>query len=281
MARPIKQGVDYFSHDTVSGKTLFTIESRFGNDGYAFWFKLLEILGTQAGLHYSCENPADWMFLVAKTRVSEEIATEILNTLASLDAIDAELWRDHKVIWVQKFVDRLEDVFKKRTAETPQKPSFRTENTVKTDVYDAKSTQSKVNKIKVNETIKKDAPAHGGDQQPESDIYEGRSFSPIMKTKLDEWLKYKKERRDSYKPTGLNAFFTQVENKLKTYPESAIVALIDECMANNWQGVIWDKLKNKEPPNPSNPKREAWERPVEPGKYDRLYFDPFAEETKI
>ena len=123
MARPVKNGVDYFSHDTASGKTIFTLESRFGNDGYAFWFKLLEILGAQEGLYYDCANPADWLFLVAKTKVTEETATEILNMLAALEAIDAELWQQ-KVIWCQKFVDRLSDVFKKRGAETPQKPSF-------------------------------------------------------------------------------------------------------------------------------------------------------------
>ena len=40
MARPIKAGVDYFPHDTdaASRKTIFTLESIFGNDGYAFWF---------------------------------------------------------------------------------------------------------------------------------------------------------------------------------------------------------------------------------------------------
>lgn len=45
MARPKKQTVDYFPHFVKGGRTIFILENKFGNDGYAFWFKLLEILG--------------------------------------------------------------------------------------------------------------------------------------------------------------------------------------------------------------------------------------------
>lgn len=153
MARPKKEGVDYFSHDVdaTSSRTVFTLESKFGNDGYAFWFKLLEILGSQSELYYDCRNPANWLFLTAKTRVSEVIATEILDTLSQVDAIDADLWCQ-KVIWVQKFSERLLDVFHKRGAETPVKPSFCTGNPPKMAQSVTESTQSKVKESKVNNT---------------------------------------------------------------------------------------------------------------------------------
>ena len=140
MARPIKAGVDYFQHDTDSmgKKTLFTLESRFGNDGYAFWFKLLEILGTQDGFYYDCGNPADWLYLVAKTRVDEVTATEILNTLSQIGAIDTELW-DCKIIWIQKFVDRLKVLFDKRVSEIPKKPSIRSGNPTISHISEAET----------------------------------------------------------------------------------------------------------------------------------------------
>ena len=49
--RPKKAIVDYFPHFVSHGKTMFTIEMKYGNDGYAFWFKLLEILGSTEN-HY-------------------------------------------------------------------------------------------------------------------------------------------------------------------------------------------------------------------------------------
>jgi hypothetical protein len=147
MGRPSKGGVDYFPHNTTSGKTIFTLESKFGNDGYAFWFKLLEILGCQDSLSYDCNNIPDWEYLIAKTKVSEVSATEILNTLSKLGAIDSELW-GQKIIWVQKFTDNLTPVFKKRHTETPDKPSFCDRNTTIALVSVEKGTQSKVKESK-------------------------------------------------------------------------------------------------------------------------------------
>ena len=89
------------------------------------------------------------------------------------------------------------------------------------------------------------------------DIFTGRSFSPQMQDKLTEWLKYKSERRESYKPTGLKSFLSEVENKLKTHVEDEIIDLIGVCMGNNWRGIIWDKLKPKTSPTPpSDPPRK-------------------------
>ncbi|WP_350340237.1 Lin1244/Lin1753 domain-containing protein [Paraflavitalea speifideaquila] len=76
----------------MSGKTLFIVEQKFGNDGYAFWFKLLEFIGTQDGHYLDCNNVADMEFLQAKTRLSSETIYQILDLLAGLEAIDRELW---------------------------------------------------------------------------------------------------------------------------------------------------------------------------------------------
>lgn len=66
MARPKKQTVDYFPHFVKCGRTIYILENRFGNDGYAFWFKLLEILGESEGHFYDCSNLSNWEYLLAK-----------------------------------------------------------------------------------------------------------------------------------------------------------------------------------------------------------------------
>ncbi len=71
MARPKKKGVDYFPHDCVTGKTIFILEQKYGNDGYAFWFKLLEFLGTKEGHYLDCHNIEDIEFLQAKTHLDD------------------------------------------------------------------------------------------------------------------------------------------------------------------------------------------------------------------
>lgn len=123
MGRPRKQTVDYFPHFvSTDSRTKFILEQNWGNDGYAFWFKLLELLGRSEGHYYDCSQPADKMYLVALTKVTEEQADAILEMLALRGNIDLELWREHKIIWCQSLVDNLQDVYSKRTASAPLKP---------------------------------------------------------------------------------------------------------------------------------------------------------------
>ena len=123
MGRPIKETAEYFPHFVKGGRTLFILESKYGNDGYAFWFKLLEILCYTNNHFFDCKNPSNWEFLLAKTRTTEEIANKIITTLVDLGKIDAELW-ENKVIWVQSLVDKLSFFYERRSVGTPQKPQF-------------------------------------------------------------------------------------------------------------------------------------------------------------
>ena len=129
MARPPKlQQVDYFPHMCKHGETMYIVEQRYGNDGYAFWFKLLELLGSKNGHALDTTQPDSWEFLQARTRCSEQKCRDILDLLAKLEAIDRELWTKDGVVWSQNFTDNLCHVYKKRATETPQKPSFRSGN---------------------------------------------------------------------------------------------------------------------------------------------------------
>lgn len=70
-------------------------------------------------------------------------------------------------------------------------------------------------------------------------------FGEDLAAAFSDWLAYKRERRQEYKPTGLRSLVTQVQKHAAQYGEAAVVDLIRECMASNWQGIIWDKLKRE------------------------------------
>jgi DnaD/phage-associated family protein len=165
MARPKSDTVDYFTHDSDASirRTLMLIEARFGVAGYAFWYKLLEWLGgSSEGHYYDAREPTDLELLARKCGSDAATGTAILQKLADLGAIDQTLWM-HRVIWSQKFVDRLEDVYRKRRRTVPAKPCFCNENCKhssvmleisgeKTGVFAPKMPQSKLNKRKLNNT---------------------------------------------------------------------------------------------------------------------------------
>ena len=129
MARPKRQTVDYFPHFVKGGRTIFILEDRFGNDGYAFWFKVLEILGEAEGHFYDCSNGSNWAFLLAKTHLTEEEANNIISVLIDLGKIDAELWAAKRILWVENFVKNLSEVYRTRHTDLPVKEEVISEKT--------------------------------------------------------------------------------------------------------------------------------------------------------
>ena len=76
-------------------------------------------------------------------------------------------------------------------------------------------------------------------------------FSPALSAAFSSWLQYKREKRQDYKPTGLQSLVDKVQKAAETYGEQAVVDLIGECMANNWQGIIFDRLERGAARHPS------------------------------
>lgn len=128
MPRPGRTTVDYFPHVTQTGKTMAILEACWGNDGYAFWFKTLELLGGTEGLCYNCNNTTDWEYLLSKTRVTQSVAVAILDKLAGIDAIDAELWKN-RIIWSDHFAAALKPLFERRKSSLPTRPEVVAEKT--------------------------------------------------------------------------------------------------------------------------------------------------------
>lgn len=122
MGRPRKQTVEYFPHFVDSSRTKEILQDKWGNDGYAIWFKILELLGRSDGHYYDCTKVMDMDYLISLMKAPEDTVIEIINTLADMEKIDKELWEKRKIIWCQQFVDNLQDVYSKRTVSKPEKP---------------------------------------------------------------------------------------------------------------------------------------------------------------
>ena len=122
MARPAKQTADYFPHFSVWGKTLTILTNKWGNDGYAIWFKLLELLCRTDGHSYDASTPEGMEYLLAVFGVEESIAIDVLDHLAKMGNIDSQLWLKKKTIWCQSLVDNLGELYSKRKDAAPMKP---------------------------------------------------------------------------------------------------------------------------------------------------------------
>lgn len=264
MARLAKIGVDYFPHYVGSRneKTLYILKSNFGNDGYAFWYQLLEILGSQKDLSYDCSKKANLLFLSASTGVDDEKTIEILDMLADLDAIDAELWIKDGVIWCQEFADQLEPIYKKRRQQVPSRPMLNEEHlndallptlsnegvelveevalTSTVDINTNSETLDGITqgepekkgkvvvKTKDHELLKKG----GGLLVDQSSIKEGYAAP------LGDWFEYKRAKGQPYK-TELSAQYCY--NHLLTLSNgdpNVAQSIVSFSMANNYNGLF-------------------------------------------
>jgi len=115
MARPQRYNVDYFPHYISDGKKMFIIESRFGNDGYATWFKILETLSKTDHHYIDLFDQPTLMFLAARCHVTEDRLIEIIDAIVMLGELDSELWGEHKVLWSHKFVESIKDAYRNRS----------------------------------------------------------------------------------------------------------------------------------------------------------------------
>lgn len=123
MARPRKQTAEYFPHFVADSRTKFILEDGWGNDGYAFWFKLLELLCKSDGHAYNCAENGNKRYLTAYTKIDESTTDAILEALTEAGKIDRELWEQKQIIWCQTLVDNLSNLYSKRTVSSPEKPN--------------------------------------------------------------------------------------------------------------------------------------------------------------
>lgn len=125
MSRTQKDTVDYFPHDAdaTGGDTLTALEGQFGNDGYAFWFKLLEKLCRSPGHYFDINDAKPWHSFLGRCRIDESKAVQMLELIVEMGALDRDLWQRHRVIWSQHLVDNLSEVYANRRRPVPVKPS--------------------------------------------------------------------------------------------------------------------------------------------------------------
>jgi len=114
MARPQRNSVDYFPFLCKEGTTMYYIEQKYGNDGFATWIKLLRQLAVTDYHYLNLSSKPQVMFLSAKCKVSEETLLLIIQDLCDMGEFEAFLWQENRIIFSTKFVAHVQDAYAKR-----------------------------------------------------------------------------------------------------------------------------------------------------------------------
>lgn len=82
--------------------------------------------------------------------------------------------------------------------------------------------------------------AQGAQEPPKVSDF---GFSPDLESAVNDWLAYKQERREAYKPTGLKSLLTQIKKAAAEYGDAAVIEIIRQSMSANYMGIVFDRLK--------------------------------------
>lgn len=84
------------------------------------------------------------------------------------------------------------------------------------------------------------------------------SVSTEMVDVTMKWLRYKQERREKYKPTGLNTLLKKIQAMAKQHSDEAVISAIEDSIANGYQGIVWDRLSRYKPIEAKKTNWEEW-----------------------
>ena len=136
------------------------------------------------------------------------------------------------------------DKFQSDSADKQQ--TVNTQSTNKQQTVNSQSTTSEKEKKAKNTIPPCIPPTASAEEIP---------FSGALGDAVRDWLAYKAERRESYKPTGLKSLFSQIERTVKVHGEDAVCDCIRLSMSNGWRGIIWDRIEKEVKPDGRKPEK--------------------------
>lgn len=152
MARPRKEGMDYFPHDTnaTNDKKIEALRMLYGNNGYAFYFILLEMIYQEPTFELDVSDAETIQILSKKVGINTEVFDQILQTAIKRDCFDKESYYERRVLTSNGIKKRAAVVVEKR-----DKMRISYEKKVSAAEIPPETPQSKEKKSKRKADIKK------------------------------------------------------------------------------------------------------------------------------
>ena len=134
MARPRKLGMDYFPHDSDASndEKIEGLRALYGNDGYAFYFILLERIYRSEKFELDISNIDIKTILARKIEVKVPYFEKMLNSALNLNCFDKEAFNKRKVLTSNGIKKRSEIVVDKRLKMQNKYKETSTENAKET-----------------------------------------------------------------------------------------------------------------------------------------------------
>ncbi|MDR3348821.1 MAG: DUF4373 domain-containing protein [Acidaminococcales bacterium] len=183
MARPLKEGMDYFKHDTdaAGDEKIDALRANFGNDGYAFYFILLERIYKTDNAELDLSIPEIENSIVKKVGISKNKFKKILDFAIILRLFDRISWESKKILTSAGIKKRQKVLLEKRENWRSGKGKddlgdgvFRAENPGENPPQNA--TETPISKVKISKDklslkdVVVDARARASEPEPPGEV---------------------------------------------------------------------------------------------------------------
>lgn len=243
MAGKKKNNVEYFPHYIGRGKTMNYIKQKYGNDGYATYFVLLEELAN-ADFHFLDLNNEDGenyslglMYISNLCLIDENRLLQIIEDLVKFNVFDKDLWK-RRILWSKKFYDSVEEAWKRREEKPYDKEML-------LSIYKAPSEQINVQEynlfneeVKVVTEEKKQVKRERKPVEPKEEIIIQLPWqTDRFIEKWNIWKAYKKKEFGfRYKSEHSEQMALIDLSKKSNGNEDLACMIIDKAIAKTWKG---------------------------------------------
>lgn len=67
----------------------------------------------------------------------------------------------------------------------------------------------------------------------------------LLRGKIEEWLKYKWERKEYYTEISFQTLLKKIEEETMKYGEKSMIDLIDDSISKNYKSIVFEKLEKQ------------------------------------
>ena len=241
MARPTKQGLDYFPLDVNLDSKFKFIEIKFGLKGFAIVIKIFQKIYSSC---YWYKFDEDEILLFAhEINVDINEVNAIINESIERDIFDKNLYETHQILTSKGIQKRYQEIVKRRKdVEVIEEyllidGDFGINDNINEDndninpstsvVNDSKSTQSKVNKSKVNNIV------YAADERLNKAIIEFIAFRKKIKSPMTERaIEIMIKKLETLTAKSINPLEDKIE-------------ILNQSILNGWKGVFPLSNQNK------------------------------------
>ena len=257
MGRQFKEGLDYFAMNCQLDDGIKLIQAEFGLKGFAVVVKLLQKI--YGGHGYYCEWNDDLLLLfMSENGVdgdSKNLIEEIVRACIKRQLFSSDIYERYGILTSPRIQEQYLNAVSRRGNVKLEKACLLIDVDKKYISADIKPISVDINPINADkkpqrkEEKRKEEKKKSEKESSEKirkttavQIIDGKGFAPELSEAVKDWIRYKIERHEGYRETGLNSLLVQIEKNAREYGAAAVTELIRRCMANNWQGIQWDRL---------------------------------------